>query len=56
MSNREELIKSDQEKSIDIISHIDDFWILNQLHRFLVSMTKDTKYEVFVTEKGGAKA
>lgn len=54
MSEREKLIKADQEKSIDIISHIDDFWILNQLYRFLVNMTKDTKYEVFAAKKGGA--
>lgn len=54
MRERERLIKADQEKSIDIISHIDDFWLLNQLYRFLINMTKDTKYEVFSPEKGGA--
>ncbi len=55
MSDRERLIKADQEKTIDIISHIDDLWILNQLYRFLINMTKDTKYEVFMKEKGGAE-
>lgn len=50
----ENLIAKNQNKSIEFISHIDDLWISNQLYRFLVNMTKDTKYEVFMKEKGGA--
>lgn len=50
----ENLITRQQNKSIEFISHIDDIWILNQLYRFLVNMTKDTKYEVFASGKGGA--
>lgn len=48
-------VVSEKEKSINIISHIDDFWILNQFYRFLVNMTKDTEYEAFVPKKGGAR-
>lgn len=54
MSDREKLIKADQEKSINIISHIDDFWLLNAIYRFITGMTKDTEYEIFTSEKGGA--
>lgn len=56
MSDREKLIKADQEKSIDIISHIDDFWLLHQIYLFITGMTKDTEYEIFAAEKGGVKA
>ncbi len=41
MSDREKLIKADQEKSIDIISHIDDFWLLHQIYRFMPPCKKN---------------
>ncbi len=56
MGKCEKAIVTEQQKSINFISHIDDLWALNQLYRFLVNMTKDTKYEVFAEKKGGVKA
>ncbi len=47
MSDREKLIKADQEKSINIISHIDDFWLLHQIYHFITRMVKDTEYDGF---------
>lgn len=51
---REKAIDSERQKIVDFISHIDEFWTLNQCLRFLINMTKDTKYEVFAPQRGGA--
>ena len=50
-----ELITTEQNKSIEFISCIDDLWILNQLYRFIVNMTKGTQYEGIADMEGSAK-
>lgn len=43
-----------QKEASEMVSVIDDIWILQNVKRFIASMTKDTKYEVLVSEKDGA--
>lgn len=35
----------------EMVSVIDDMWILQEMKRFITGMTKDTKYEALVLEK-----
>lgn len=56
MGKYEKAIVTEQQKSINFISHIDEFWTLNQIYRLLVNITKGTKYEVFAEEKSDVKA
>lgn len=37
----------------EMVSVIDDLWILRNIKRSITGMTKDTEYEALVLEKGG---
>lgn len=37
----------------EMVSVIDDMWILQEMKRFITGMTKDTEYEALVLKKGG---
>lgn len=52
--NEAERIQKELQKEIgEMVSVIDDIWSLRQMKRFIFNMTKDTKYEALVLEKGG---
>lgn len=40
-----------QKEIAEMVSVIDDMWVLRQIKRFITGMTKDTKYEALVLEK-----
>lgn len=50
---REKVIDSKRQDIINFLQHIDELWTINQCLRFLINMTKDTKYEVFAPKRGG---
>jgi len=46
------IIKELQKEVAEMVSVIDDIWILRQMKRFIIGMTKDTEYEALVQKKG----
>ena len=42
-----------QKEISEMVSVIDDLWILRNIKRFITGMTKDTEYEALVLKKGG---
>ena len=53
MNEAQKIQKELQKEISEMVSVIDDIWCLRQMKRFIVNMTKDTKYESLVLEKGG---
>lgn len=53
MNEAQKIQKELQKEVSEMVSIIDDIWILRQTKRFIFNMTKDTKYESLVQEKGG---
>lgn len=42
-----------QKEVSEMVSVIDNMWVLRQMKRFIINISKDTKYETLVKEKGG---
>lgn len=40
MSKQNEYIEAEKEKIIELIKNIDNYWILSQLYRFIINITK----------------
>lgn len=40
MSKQNEYIEAEKEKIIELIKRIDNYWILSQLYRFIINITK----------------
>ena len=55
MNEAQKIQKELQKEVSEMVSVIDDIWILRQMKRFITGMTKDTEYEVLVLKKGGAE-
>lgn len=53
MNEAERIQKELQKEVSEMVSVIDDIWILRQMKRFIINMTKDTEFEALVLEKGG---
>lgn len=45
-----------QKEIVEMVSVIDDMWILREIKRSIINMTKDTEYEALVLEKDSHKA
>ena len=43
MNQREEYIEVERERIAELISKIDDLWILGQIYKFIINMTKEEK-------------
>ena len=54
MSGQKQSANTERERIAESIANIDNLWILGQIYKFIVNMTRGTKYEAFVSEKGGA--
>lgn len=44
-----------QKEIAEMVSVIDDMWILRTMKRFIAGMTKDTKYKALVLEKNSGR-
>ncbi len=53
MSKSRNKQKELQKEISEMVSVIDDLWILRNIKRFITGMTKDTEYEALVLKKGG---
>lgn len=53
MNEAQKIQKELQKEVSEMVSVIDDIWILRQMKRFIIGMTKDTEYEALVLKKGG---
>ena len=53
MSKSRNKQKELQKQISEMVSVIDDLWILRNIKRFITGMTKDTEYEALVLKKGG---
>ena len=53
MSKSRNKQKELQKEISEMVSIIDDLWILRNIKRFITGMTKDTEYEALVLKKGG---
>ena len=53
MNEAQKIQKELQKEVSEMVSVIDDIWILRQMKRFIIGMTKDTDYEALVQKKGG---
>ena len=53
MNEAQKIQKELQKEVAEMVSVIDDIWILRKMKRFIIGMTKDTEYESLVLKKGG---
>lgn len=53
MNEAQKIQKELQKEVSEMVSVIDDIWILRQMKRFIIGMTKDTDYEALAQKKGG---